>query len=79
MKVGDNTGTGLWTMSMQSLVAVFTKIFKTLYYSVLSHTESNHPVQIASKVLYMVFQRQECIFIYQEKGVFYFHDLAGAC
>lgn len=43
-------------------------------------TESNLPsVQISSTVLNMVFQRQEYIFnIYQEKGVFYFHDLAGA-
>lgn len=80
MKLGDNTGTSLWTMSEQSLGALFTKIFKKLYYSLLCLTESNLPsVQISSTVLNIVFQRQEYIFnIYQEKGVFYFHDLAGA-
>lgn len=57
-------------------------IQNTVLQFVMSHwvTESNLPsVQISSTVLNIVFQRQEYIFnIYQEKGVFYFHDLAGA-
>lgn len=54
-------------------------LFKTLYYSIFCHTESYHPVQIASKVLYMVFKDKNMnLFIYQEKDMFYFHDLAGA-
>lgn len=43
-------------------------LFKTLYYSLFCHSESYHPVQIASKVLYMVFKDKNISFHISREG-----------